>query len=240
MNYSSPSRLGDRSFPSRVSSSTHLDHWAFFPRPCTRIISINLQSNICEPLFISPYFFSPLPLMIWCLFTGLTPGSQVSPGPRCFAALCWRAGGCRTTGRPQPPHEEHSGKILGTLPKLWKSRTRNRRHIHKNENLYPESALAVIFFGNYFVQTIHLHIKSWSSYTWFVFLLSHFLFTGPNARIGLHVTVVCLWNQRRLMSFPLLNTLKAQWTKWPQPGNICLRKDGLHMHDQVTAHKEAQ
>lgn len=26
--------------------------------------------------------------MIWCLLTGLTQGSQVSPGPRCFALLC--------------------------------------------------------------------------------------------------------------------------------------------------------
>lgn len=122
------------------------------------------------------------------------------------SALWWRAGGCRTTG--DRGFQERSR--LGGRQKLFQRH--ERRHIHRNENIYPEIlsqwfSLDVILFISFHllpvrwvIKTAHLCLvlrSSWSSLKWFVPLPSQFLFTGLNARV--HVTVVCLWNRRQLM-----------------------------------------
>ena len=135
-----------------TSGSLSLFFFFFFSCPCTRVISINLQCNICESLFISPFSLSlslSLSLsVIWCLLTGLTQGSQVSPGPRCFAVLCG-AGGCWTTG--DRCFLETSR--LGRSQELFQSH--DRRHIHtKKWKHIPRNTFAVIFFGYYSLHII--------------------------------------------------------------------------------------
>lgn len=89
MNYSSPSRL-----EAGVSPRESLPPHIWIPEPFFFLVPVlapGLLALICDAtsvslLFISPSFF--FLSVIWCLLTGLTQGSQVSPGPRCFALLC--------------------------------------------------------------------------------------------------------------------------------------------------------
>lgn len=89
MNYSSPSRL-----EAGVSPRESLPPHIWIPEPFFFLVPVlapGLLALICNAtsvslLFISPSFF--FLSVIWCLLTGLTQGSQVSPGPRCFALLC--------------------------------------------------------------------------------------------------------------------------------------------------------
>lgn len=114
MNYSSPSLLEETGVSPRESLPPHI--WIterfFSPCPCTRIISINLQCNICESLFISPYFFSLSPLWFGVCSLGLHQAAKSLQVPDVLLLCGGRAGGCRTAGRPQLLEEEQSGKML--------------------------------------------------------------------------------------------------------------------------------
>lgn len=123
MSYSSPSRLGDRSFPSRVASSTHLDHWAFFSCPCMRIISINLQSNICEPLFISPYFFLLSPSWFGVCSLGLHQAAKSLQVPDVLL-LCAEE---QVVAGQQVDHSFQMRSILGKRCVLFQSYERSEQ-----------------------------------------------------------------------------------------------------------------
>lgn len=104
MSYSSPCRPEETPPGSRfLHTSGSVSIFSFSPRcPCTGVLSINLQRNICGCLLLSPYFF--LPGMIQSsAHRAYTTWPRVSPGPRCFAAVWGTAGGRQTTGRPQLP-----------------------------------------------------------------------------------------------------------------------------------------
>lgn len=94
--------------------------------PCFGVINITQQCDICETLFISPNLSPAAALcMIWCLLTGLTPGSQVCPERRCFSLLC----GEKQVATGLQVHEPS----LGTFQKVS-----NKSRIYKNVPFYTE------------------------------------------------------------------------------------------------------